>query len=44
MKYADCCGVNAALNDFPIELADNWLRHVKDVRNANQGYTACIMN
>ncbi len=30
-----CSGVNAALNDIRIGLADNWLRHVKDVRNAH---------
>ena len=30
-----CSGVNAALNDIRIGLADNWLRHVKDVRNTH---------
>lgn len=28
-----CGGVNAALNDVRVGLADNWLRHVKDVRD-----------
>ena len=28
-----CGGVNAALNDLRVGLADNWLRHVKDVRD-----------
>jgi carbonic anhydrase len=28
-----CGGVQAALNDLRVGLADNWLRHVKDVRD-----------
>lgn len=28
-----CGGVNAALNDVRVGLADNWLRHVKDTRD-----------
>lgn len=28
-----CGGVNAAMNDIRVGLADNWLRHVKDVRD-----------
>jgi carbonic anhydrase len=28
-----CGGVQAALNDVRVGLADNWLRHVKDVRD-----------
>ena len=30
-----CGGVNAALNGIKVGLADNWLRHVQDVREAN---------
>ena len=30
-----CGGVRAALEDIRVGLADNWLRHVKDVRNAH---------
>jgi carbonic anhydrase len=31
-----CGGVNAALNDMRVGLADNWLRHVKDVRDRHR--------
>ncbi len=31
-----CGGVRAALNDTRIGLADNWLRHVKDVRDRHR--------
>ncbi|MEY4979526.1 MAG: hypothetical protein RLZZ352_1796 [Pseudomonadota bacterium] len=30
-----CGGVQAALNDVRVGLADNWLRHVKDVRDCH---------
>lgn len=32
-----CGGVRAALNDTRIGLADNWLRHVQDIRDAHIG-------
>ena len=31
-----CSGVRAALEDLRIGLADNWLRHVQDVRNKHR--------
>src|SRR5688572_2778719 len=34
--HSGCSGVRAALNDTRIGLADNWLRHVQDVRNRHQ--------
>ena len=33
-----CSGVNAAMNNLRIGLADNWLRHVQDVRNVHRGW------
>jgi len=32
-----CSGVHAALNGLKVGLADNWLRHVQDVRDNNAG-------
>jgi carbonic anhydrase len=34
--HSGCGGVNAALNDRRIGLADNWIRHVQDVRNRHR--------
>ena len=34
--HSRCGGVVAALNDTRIGLADNWIRHVQDVRNRHQ--------
>jgi len=34
--HSNCGGVVAALNDRRIGLADNWIRHVQDVRNRHQ--------
>jgi carbonic anhydrase len=34
--HSRCGGVMAALNDTRVGLADNWIRHVQDVRNRHQ--------
>ena len=34
--HSRCSGVGAALDDTRIGLADNWVRHVQDVRNRNR--------
>src|SRR5688572_24456146 len=34
--HSGCGGVRAALEDLRVGLADNWLRHVQDVRNKHQ--------
>jgi carbonic anhydrase len=36
--HSGCGGVRAALNDTRIGLADNWIRHVQDVRNRHQPF------
>jgi carbonic anhydrase len=36
--HSGCGGVKAALNDLRVGLADNWLRHVQDVRNKHQAW------
>ena len=36
--HSRCGGVMAALNDLRIGLADNWIRHVQDVRNRHQDW------
>ena len=33
-----CSGVNAAMKNLRVGLADNWLRHVQDVRNHHQAW------
>ncbi len=33
-----CAGVHAALSDIRVGLADNWLRHVKDVHQKHERY------
>ena len=37
-----CGGVLAALDDIRVGLADNWIRHVKDVRDKHLGLIAAI--
>ena len=34
--HSGCGGVGAALNDVRVGLADNWIRHVQDVRNRHR--------
>ena len=36
--HSGCGGVMAALHDRSVGLVDNWLRHVKDVRNRHQAW------
>lgn len=36
--HSNCGGVVAALNDRRVGLADNWIRHVKDVRTNHQDW------
>ena len=36
--HSRCGGVVAALNDTRVGLADNWIRHVQDVRNRHQAW------
>jgi carbonic anhydrase len=36
--HSRCGGVMAALNDTRVGLADNWIRHVQDVRNRHQAW------
>ncbi|HYF20323.1 MAG TPA: carbonate dehydratase [Ramlibacter sp.] len=37
-----CGGVLAALNDVRVGLADNWIRHIQDVRDRHRGILANI--
>jgi len=36
--HSNCGGVSAALSDRRLGLADNWIRHVQDVRNRHQAW------
>ena len=36
--HSNCGGVAAALDDRRVGLADNWIRHVQDVRNHHQAW------
>jgi carbonic anhydrase len=36
--HSGCGGVRAALEDIRVGLADNWIRHVQDVRNRHQAW------
>jgi carbonic anhydrase len=36
--HSRCGGVAAALNDTRVGLADNWIRHVQDVRNRHRDW------
>ncbi len=36
--HSNCGGVAAALQDLRVGLADNWIRHVQDVRNHHQAW------
>lgn len=36
--HSGCGGVRAALNDLRVGLADNWIRHVQDVRHMHQAW------
>jgi carbonic anhydrase len=40
--HSNCGGVAAALTDRRIGLADNWIRHVQDVRNRHQDWLASL--
>lgn len=37
-----CSGVRAAMENLRIGIADNWLRHVQDVRNQHQAWLSAI--
>ena len=39
-----CSGVRAAMNGLRIGLADNWIRHVKDVEDKHGAYLGDILN
>ena len=40
--HSQCSGVAAALVDRSVGLADNWIRHVQDVRNRHSAWLATV--
>ena len=40
--HSNCGGVRAAMTNTRAGLVDNWLRHVKDVRDAHEGFLASL--
>jgi carbonic anhydrase len=40
--HSGCGGVNAALKDLRVGLADNWVRHVQDVRNRHRAWLDAV--
>ena len=40
--HSNCGGVRAAMTNSRAGLVDNWLRHVKDVRDAHEGFLASL--
>jgi len=40
--HSNCSGVAAAMNDRRIGLADNWIRHVQDVRNRHHQWLESV--
>jgi carbonic anhydrase len=40
--HSNCGGVRAALLDLRVGLADNWLRHVQDVRHKHQSWVDAL--
>ena len=39
-----CSGVNAALSNLRVGLADNWIRHIRDVQDKHQHALDCLDN
>jgi carbonic anhydrase len=40
--HSGCGGVMAALKDVRVGIADNWIRHVQDVRNRHQDWLGSV--
>ena len=40
--HSGCGGVRAALEDLRVGLADNWIRHVQDVRNRHRAWLETV--